>query len=360
MSKRNDAADILLAILFRHSIGDLDLQLHEERLVDTVIQMADEHLLGATLFARLQAADQSQNLPAHAFEYLNAQHELVAAKNRSMLQMLQQANEAFLAQQLDAIVLKGGALLLTNVMPTAGSRLLSDIDLLVPEDQLATARDTLLKLGCAEVAVKIDPFTHRHIYPLVHQASETCFELHRSVVPGFLLTAFPVEDQLSQTVHTPLGQTDIRRPTVNALVLTCILHSAVINREVAGLNLPLRSLFDLYCLTEAAGPNLEPVDWEALNAHLTNAGEREYIARLAAAYQRVSGEPLGNRESTSRARLWTVLAHQALGNQKLALWGQRWQRLVLDPEERHQLSLPARIFRLSSNALRLIQSRRTR
>jgi hypothetical protein len=110
---------------------------------------ADRHGLGGYLAGLAEAGDLQGALPASIREGLAARRRRIAMDNTLLLSRARPLLAALAGRGIEPIVLKGTALL-GRVYRDAGSRLLSDLDLLVPAGRAAEAEALLPEFGLRE------------------------------------------------------------------------------------------------------------------------------------------------------------------------------------------------------------------
>jgi hypothetical protein len=148
-------------------------------------------------------------------------------------------------QDTPVILLKGAAYMMAGLRPARG-RLIGDVDLMVPREQINSVEQTLVAKGW--VPADLDEYDQRYyrqwtheIPPLQNPERETPLDIHHTIVPltsrvrpnadALLAASVPLADPRLRV----LGPADM------------VLHSAVhlFNDEVGK---PLRDLFDLHDL----------------------------------------------------------------------------------------------------------------
>src|SRR5690606_16229368 len=116
-----------------------------------------------------------------ARHYLETLHAMNVARNRDMAAQLEETIEALNHRGISPMLLKGAAYLMLGTHGDAGARVTSDLDLLILDEQIETARDTLHALGYSPKA-RTDRPGHHHLAPLVRDGSPAAVELHRDVL----------------------------------------------------------------------------------------------------------------------------------------------------------------------------------
>ena len=158
--------------------------------------------------------------------------------------------------EIDPVLLKGAALALT-VYGSFVARPMSDVDLLVPRDDVMRAREALLASGWTEGVENSPEFYegHHHLQPLVDaQGTGTSLELHTSLFfegHPFALTSDDIRRRADKVVVR--GRT-VLVPSVHDQLLHLCLHFAWSHMMATG---AWRAFRDLDALLRT-----ERVDWK--------------------------------------------------------------------------------------------------
>jgi len=176
--------------------------------------------------------------------------------------------EALYARNVPAICLKGIALAPENY-PTPGARPMSDIDVLVPEDEAHVAEDILHACGYRP-APEIMPEDwekeiHHHATPFVRGEIE--FEIHRNLVT----LSHPVAGQI-QTFWQRARSLSAVSPHALRLCRSDMLFHLCLHCGFRWTGAQLLNLLDLHILLQTEGDGL---NWHAFVRH----GQRRDVAR---------------------------------------------------------------------------------
>ena len=148
---------------------------------DRLVEVAERTMVAGLLWSAL-SPDQRALLPASARERLQSLHLGNALRWQAYRKLLVECLRELAAADIPAAPLKGMALLLEEVYPDPGQRTLADIDLLVPEEHLATAH-ALLGRDAAEV---LDLRSKRHLGTIQMQGEVGAVEVHGAATHGAL------------------------------------------------------------------------------------------------------------------------------------------------------------------------------
>lgn len=231
---------------------------------DLIIDAASAHMVTPALALCWQEAD----VPEDIRDYFDAALELNARRNRIMLRGLQKALEALRSASIDAVLLKGAAMLADGLYPHVGARVLGDLDILVPQEAVGDALDALSEAGFRASAPAGPAITH-DLPMMVDADSGAGVELHRWVLPPWLSSLAPAEDVLARaeplawcggTVLLPCATDRIAH-----LIAHCQLHDRGYVHEVP----PLRQMLDLALLVDRKA---DRVDRDELDSRFRAAG----------------------------------------------------------------------------------------
>jgi hypothetical protein len=150
------------------------------------ILAAARHLgLSGRLAARLEP--QEACLPLKVRDHLEAARRIAAKHRRTLAWEIDRVGAALASLEVPVVLLKGAAYLARELPPSAG-RLASDIDILVPRDQISTVETALLRAGWEEM--QPDAYDQRYVRdwmheipPLRHVLRNTVLDVHHTILP---------------------------------------------------------------------------------------------------------------------------------------------------------------------------------
>jgi hypothetical protein len=226
-------------------------------------------------------------------EYCFQQHQIWEQVPAEMQQLIQQSRRRYGLRQLqaisqlaeldaalsnvgiEAVLLKGSALLYYPLYPSLGSRLQSDIDLLIAPDQVVSIVPILQKLGYTFQGVYEEGKHYSHHLPPLVRPNCLHIEIH------------PLQSGLGQHIHQQMlvtaqdieGFRALRLPVVTELFWHMALHAKI------GSTPQLRNLLDLHRLRE-----LYVVDALLLTARAKTEGLEPIWSALMSELEEFSGE----------------------------------------------------------------------
>jgi hypothetical protein len=221
----------------------------------------------ATLAARLRRSGILDQAPMPARAHLDAATTLAAAQERDIRREVAAVAAALEPTGTRPVLLKGAAYLMAG-LPAAEGRVFSDVDILVPREQLAAVESTLMLQGWAT--------THHNRYdqryyrtwmhelpPMRHVVRQAILDVHHSILP--LTGRF--------------------RPSATLLLASArgVAGSASL-RVLAPADMVLHSATHLMCNDEFSHGFRDLLDLESLLHHFAGTGEQFYddVAHRAA------------------------------------------------------------------------------
>jgi hypothetical protein len=206
--------------------------------------------------ARLERVPEQPRLQLRSAVILAEKHR------RDVLYELDKLSET-LRGTIDRIILLKGAAYVAADLPPARGRVFSDIDILVPRDQLQAVEDVLNRAGWrhGQITAYDQQYYRRWMHqipPLAHFARQAALDVHHTIVPPTARIALPSEQLFKDLVDLPQrhGFATLSPPDM-------VLHSAVHLFNEGEFRRGLRDLSDLDLLLRHFG-NAVPDFWPAL------------------------------------------------------------------------------------------------
>ena len=251
----------LLGYFPKRDLGDLAAGLNES-LCNDILSEASRLGVLPTLYFRLQRAGLLTSFPDQFVARCKESWRRTTLANMRLLHAFGQIASRFQAAGIPVVALKG-IYLANRVYPHSGMRQMGDIDLLIPESDLASAREILLDLGYVQLDVvaydniQAEIEIAHHLVPFVKEGSPT-IELHWHIVkPGESRYIFPVEELWRRTVECQLGNSSTLALTKVALLVHLCMHISYHHLFAFG----LRPLYDVHTLISLYGDTL---DWDEI------------------------------------------------------------------------------------------------
>lgn len=216
------------------SLTDWSLLIRQARAANLLALLADT----------LDRAGLLEQLPEPPRHHLNSALTLVQRQRQSVLWEIERLEEALQPLEQPFVLLKGAAYVAAE-LPLAAGRLLSDVDILVAEQELAHAEQLLAIHGWH--GAHHHPYD-QHYYrtwmhelpPLLHLKRQSVLDVHHRILPRTCRNSPDPASLLADS--QPLAGFDKARLPSNVDLL---LHSAIHLFHESELHHGLRDLFDL-------------------------------------------------------------------------------------------------------------------
>lgn len=221
---------------------------------DVLLRQARRSRLLARLAATLEGEGLLASVPRAPRHHLEAAGKVVAQQHRALGYELQHLTEALARLPTEAIVLKGAAYVALGLDAGKG-RQFSDIDILVPHENLGDVEAALMLKGW--VSTHRDPYDQRYyrqwmheIPPMVHIQRGTALDVHHALTPPTSRIRADSAAMLANAREIP-GFPGFKVLAPEDMVLHSATHLFLEGELDAG----LRDLFDLEALIRAFSLN---------------------------------------------------------------------------------------------------------
>jgi len=212
----------------------------------TLVRIAHREGILGKVAARIKRSGGFDDLPSKTKDLLHAATVIPRDQERMLHWEAHHIRKALRGTDIKPILLKGGAYALAGLPPAEG-RLVSDIDILVPEEQLDLVERRLLQ--CGWEYAKVAPYD-QHYYrtwmhelpPLRHASRQTYVDVHHRILPR--TSRLKPDPRLLIDNSRPLPGSDFRILAPEDMVL----HSCVHLFHDGDLDHGLRDLLDLHDL----------------------------------------------------------------------------------------------------------------
>ncbi len=234
---------------FRHPDTITSLSLAEW---DILVRQARTANLLASLYAALHEHGLTDKIPPQAREHLAWSHAVAERHLQAVQWEVEQIRKALVKTGVPILLLKGAAYVMAR-LPSCRGRLFSDIDILVPKEQLDAVEAALMLHGWA--STHHDPYDQRYyrtwmheLPPMQHIKRMTVIDVHHAIVPE-TAPIHPDPVRLRAAAHCIAGESNLQVLSPPDMVL----HSAVHLFHDGELDNGLRDLVDLHKLLQHFG-----------------------------------------------------------------------------------------------------------
>ncbi|WP_299127599.1 nucleotidyltransferase family protein [uncultured Winogradskyella sp.] len=242
-------ADILS---FKKNNSDLESHLKSPLIDwDAIVIQGSKHLVLPAIYCRLLVKKLTHVLPSELNTYLKEITELNRNRNELILKQILSLSQLLNEHKINYVFLKGSALLISNLYTDKGERMIGDIDILIPKQQLNQAFKLLKNHSYtpAEHTLGDDFFEHKHLPRLKTNKFICAVELHRKLFMDY------ADDDLRSTNIFKEKQTqhNICIPSFNHLLKHNILNFQVNDNGNLYNNINFRSAYDTILLIKTKG-----------------------------------------------------------------------------------------------------------
>lgn len=218
-------------------VRDLDFQQY-----GSLIRQARSANLLAALTQRLEDTGLLGEVPAQVHRHLESALLVHAKQKRDLAYHIKLVQRALATTGEQLVLLKGAAYLQAGIEAGRG-RLLSDIDIIVPEQRIAAAEQALLRAGWE--SGKLDPYNERYyrrwmheIPPLGHRKHNSTLDLHFTILPPTAAANIDAALLFERLVEVRPGVSTLCRQDM-------VIHSATHLFHEGEFHHGLRDLWDL-------------------------------------------------------------------------------------------------------------------
>jgi hypothetical protein len=255
-----------------------------------IIEHANVDSVTATLWDTLERRSLASGLGEDVAEYLGSFHDLNRTRNAAIGSQITACLGQLAGAGIPAIPIKGAAYLLASLDRDTLSRQTSDIDLLVRQEAVLTAREVLIGVGYRETEnAPRDGPEHHHLTALAHEDLPAAVELHTAVVPHSLEAALPTRAIWDNARRYRANGSDYLLPSATDTATISFVHYELIDLGTELWRIPLREFHDLHVLHRALGA---AISWPEVAARASAVRAATRFKRYLHVYEQLSGNAL--------------------------------------------------------------------
>ncbi|MBT8112705.1 MAG: nucleotidyltransferase family protein [Gammaproteobacteria bacterium] len=267
------------------SRDEILLQLTKRTRLDweSVADVAGGHSVIQALYPAFVENELMDLIPDDFLSYVQHLHEINCNRNEMMRRQLINAVLVINKLNIKPLLMKGAAQLFLNTFSNVGDRLLTDLDILVPSDEIKHISNELIAVGYELNEDKIHFIeTHHHYPPLIKQDECAMIELHRDLMFREQQHVFPTEYAWEKGIDIALpnlAEAKVLVPTYR--VFHSFLHRCVVDKLYQKGQIEIRQMHEL---ARAHFMYSSEIDWEEMFEYAHNHGvHRQLYANLYAA-----------------------------------------------------------------------------
>lgn len=252
------------------NIADIHYQLTRDDVSwELVIYIANNYLVTPSLWSGLRSKGLDALLPDDIRRYLCDLHAMNRNRNSHLRRQLIEAIGTLNSVGITPLLLKGSGQLVHPILNDLDTRIMSDLDILIPPEQLSAALDALTEKGYKELEVSYDPAKLHHWAPLMRPGEYGTIELHRQALNRFVTQVIPTKKIWQAAKSMTKDGVLYFLPSPTHSILICMLHSREFNLSDDPRQFNLRALHDL----AATGTRYPAeIDWLKVHRHMKNHG----------------------------------------------------------------------------------------
>lgn len=275
----------------------------------TIIRIANAQRVTPALWSALQRKNWLDRLPTGVREYLRQTHYFNTLRNVGLRAQTVEAVRHLNVIGIEPILLKGTAALFIPTFDDIGSRIMRDIDILVPVEAAEECWSRMHVLGYCPAANEFDYSRHHHLRCLYRPADYGALEIHRQALPDSVASMLPIDAAWKQL--DPIAGLGIRMSALTPTyrMLHNIVHAGWNDQAYARGGIALRSLHELAMLQNVADNR---IDYTLIRETMKRYGQESLLQAWFYLAHRLFGieipsslQPIGfsARVHFSRARL---------------------------------------------------------
>jgi hypothetical protein len=250
-----------------------------------VIDIANTHMLSPALWAALNEKDLARYLPEEPRHYLQYLHSLNKKRNKSLRLQALEAIHALNDYGIKPLLLKGAIQLFNCIHEDIGSRMMSDLDILVPSQQMSTAVKALTDIGYWEKNKEwFEKQGFHHWAPLVRDDMQGSIELHRAAINRKASETISTQEIWNSAATNFIEGVYFLIPSATHTVLLNILNSQIIDHYHYLKLFNLRSLHDLAAMDAHSSKGIQ---WEKIRKMMSDQGLTRVLNTHLLAAQRL-------------------------------------------------------------------------
>ena len=273
-------------------LADIRSQLTQSRVPwEWVINIANDYFVTPGLWSGLKSKGLDTLLDNEPYQYLHTLHAMNLERNTHLRNQLIDAISALNSVGIKPLLFKGSGQLLEPIHNDIGSRIMSDLDMLIPLEQIPDAIDALIDIGYRKADVEYDTQKLHHCAPLIRPGDYGPIELHRRALHNEISHVLPTRKIWEDARSGTIDGAHFFLPSATHSILICMLHSQEFNSRYDPRQFNPRALQDLAAATMRYS---EEIDWSMIHRMMKDHGLK-YLAgtHLLSAY-RLMGTPLSS------------------------------------------------------------------
>jgi hypothetical protein len=247
------------------------LQLEEHYL--PLVALANYNWLTGALTDSLKKSNVWPLVPATLQNYLVQLERFYQQRSEAIQQEAIFSCSLLLDANIKVILLKGAANLFNGTAKPISTRYMSDIDVLVLEDNLGESVKILEERGYFtqndNQEILIEANAHHHASPLIREGGICYIELHRWALPLSSHQILQTKEIWQHSIPLPLAPClEVLQLHPTQQIILAIVHSEISDSAFEDNHINIRQIFNLNCLVINF---THTIDWSTVEAHFHRA-----------------------------------------------------------------------------------------
>jgi hypothetical protein len=254
-----------------------------------VIDIANDYFVTPGFWSGLKSKGLETLLEDEPYEYLHTLHAMNLERNTHLRHQLIEAIRLLNTAGIKPLLFKGSGQLLHPIHNDIGSRIMSDLDILIPLEQIPDAIDALIDKGYRETDAKYATQKFHHLPPLSRPGDYGPIELHRRAFHNEISHVLPTRKIWKDARSDTVDGVHFFLPSPTHSILICMLHSQKFNSQYDPRQLNPRALQDLTAITMRY---TDEIDWSSIHRMMKDSGLNYLAGSHLLFAHRLMGLPL--------------------------------------------------------------------
>ena len=275
---------------------------------DEIIELANKSFTIPSLAAAMGKLEKKVEIPEDVRTYLAAVHDRNTQRNSRLLHQLKEAVTCLNGADIKPVVMKGAAILLMLEQDVIGTRILTDLDILVRPADMPGAIEALRRIGYEVRVAGRGPWPGNPKFhlPVVLARSTDVGSVDLQCRPRGPASFSDIEWLYRNSTQMAVDEGDVFVPSPFAQIVYLILHDQFQDGDYWRGLIDLRHLLDITNLARSAD-----FSWDALRALFANGYERNAVDTQILTARALFGISIGPNMS------FGVLSHLQLARRKI-------------------------------------------
>jgi hypothetical protein len=271
-------------------LADIRSQLNQSRVPwKLLINIANDYFVTPGLWSGLKSKGLETLLDEEPFRYLHTLHAMNIERNTHLRHQLIEAVRALNTTGIKPLLLKGSGQLLQPVHNDIGNRIMSDLDILIPLEQIPDAIAALIHKGYREADAEYATQKFHHLPPLIRPGDYGPIELHRRALHNEISHVLPTRKIWEDARSNTIDGVHFFLPSPTHSILICMIHSQKFNNQYDPRQFNPRALQDLAAMTMRYS---EEIDWSSIRCMMKDHGFNYLAGSHLLSAHRLMGMPL--------------------------------------------------------------------